>query len=115
MVNIEQRVCASTLGGASFDSDISLSHVDYGSTLTLADCNTPKLATVVFSTSATSGPRTRLVTSSVRDDFANRIARGNRSQWSLHTTRTGGPNFCVFATQNDSSKHPFLRVTYEFD
>ncbi|MDP2275382.1 MAG: Ig-like domain-containing protein [Archangium sp.] len=115
LVNIEQRVCASTLGGASFDSDISLSHVDYGATLTLADCNTPRLSTVVFSTSATAGPRTRLVTSSVRDDFANRVARGNRSQWSLHTTRTGGPNFCVFATQNDSSKHPFLRVTYEFD
>jgi hypothetical protein len=117
MLRVEQLTCVPVGGVTPFDSDISVSHVDYGPTLTLGDCNAPALGgrTFTISTSASAGLRTRLVTSAVADDFANRATRGSRSQWRFHTTRTGQPNMCIFATQNNGTKHPSLRVTYEFD
>jgi methionine-rich copper-binding protein CopC len=118
ILNVEQLVCASLTGsGAAIDSDIIISHVNYGNTLTLGDCNSPTLngSDSVLSDTVTAGRRTEIVTSEVRDDYVNRATRGNRSQWRVHTTRSGGPNICVYATQSNSTKHPFIRVTYEFD
>lgn len=117
LLSVEQTVCASLIGGAPIDSDILISHVDYGASLTLGDCNSPALGgrTSTLSDSATAGRRTEIITTEVRDDFANRATRGNRSQFRFHTARSGGPNLCNFASQNASSNRPFIRITYEFD
>lgn len=117
ILNVEQLGCGSLTGGAPIDSPITLSHVDYGSTLTLGDCGASTLGSgnSTLTSSATPGRRFEIVSDEVRSDFATRVGRANRSQWRIHTTRTGTNNICVFATQNNATNHPFLRISYEFD
>lgn len=118
VLNVEQVACHSLIGtGAPIDSPIMVSHVDYGPSLTLGDCNSPTLGsgTSTLTSAATAGRRIEIVSAEVRDDFANRVTRQSRSQWRLHTTRTGQNNICIFATQNSATNHPYLRITYEFD
>lgn len=118
MLSVEQLACSSILPNVpGIDSSIIASSVNYGPSLTLDDCNSPTLSTYNFTLSSDpqAGRRTRLVTAAVQNDFANRAMRDNRSQWRLHTTRTGLRNQCVFASQNNSTNRPFLRISYEFD
>jgi hypothetical protein len=97
----------------------NLNHVSYGDTLTAEDFSTPSLGDlggVDDRFKPVSGSLSAEVTSAVRDDFANRATRGNRSQYRLSfpiTTNSDGVEDDVsFNTANSNTNQPKLEVVY---
>ncbi|AWR85636.1 Ig-like domain-containing protein [Meiothermus taiwanensis] len=93
--------------------------VYYGPSLDTADFETPVLTyTYILSSDATAGWKSTTVTSKVRDDYTNRAARGNRSQFRLrfptNTNVDGRRDLALFYSGDASSNKPYLRVTYEY-
>jgi hypothetical protein len=122
-LNTNQTYCSGAVFAAPFGS-IEAHHVDYGPSLDAADCLPTYLGgrRYTLSTSSALGPRSVTVTASVADDFANRVARGNRSQFQIRTATIATDNdsvrdYCNQATSLDTtlSNRPSLSVTYDYD
>ncbi|GEM81969.1 Ig-like domain-containing protein [Meiothermus hypogaeus] len=93
--------------------------VNYGPSLDATDFETSVLSyTYTLSTNDTAGWKSVSVLSKVRDDYTNRVARGNRSQFRLRFPTTtnvdGGSDYAYFYTGDASSYKPYLQVTYEY-
>lgn len=108
----------------TFGSVIEAHHVNYGASLEAADCLPTYLGgrRYTLSNSQTLGARSVSVTTSVEDDFTNRVARGNRSQFQIRTAtiatdNDGAYDYCSQATFNASTatQRPFLSITYDYD
>ncbi len=98
---------------------IIIEHVDFGTTIKFNDFNTNTLHTAaVFSTNVTPGYKTEDVTISLKDDYAKRASRGNRSQYRLRfsvpTDGDGNTDVAYFHTkeQTGTSKDPKLVIIY---
>jgi hypothetical protein len=94
-----------------------LEHVNYGGQLTIADFGTPALSVVTptFSSDATLIRRSADVLTQLRDDLANRSARGERTQYRLRFPKDqpeGNYGFVEFATAEDSARAPALELHY---
>ena len=99
------------------DEKLILEHVTYGDSLTATDFATPGLGVVSasFFVDATLARRTADVLSRVRDDLANRAARGARTQYRLRFPKDdpeGNYGFAYFATTEDAARGPSLTLTY---
>ena len=123
-LNTEQIYCTGNPFTATFGSAIEAWHVDYGPSLTTADCTTPNLLSLQYtlSTTTTLATRSVSVTSKVVDDWSNRVARGNRSQFLIRTSTLatdgdGVNDYCNQGTYNatTSSNRPYLSITYDYD
>lgn len=111
-------------GGAPFVNLGALlaDHVDFGATLEGADFTgaTALPYGVTFATSTWVGSRTVSVSRAVENDLANRVARGNRSQFRLKFTLDSSPNAvsdAMFVFSDDYStvaSRPTLFVSYEY-
>ncbi len=93
--------------------------VYYGSGLDAGDFDTAVLTyAYTLSTTTTTGWKSASVFSKVRDDYTNRVARGNRSQFRLRfptaTNADGANDYAAFYTGDASSYKPTLVVTYEY-
>jgi hypothetical protein len=103
--------------------DVLWRHVDYGATLDAADFATPLLVHTgnggTLSTNAAYEWKSSIVTLSVRDDFASRVARGNRSEFQIrYTSDTTSPVTTEYAyfypcETTAPTNRPYLSVTYE--
>ncbi len=110
---------------ATFGNAIQARHISYGPALEVGDCNAPVLTspgTFTISNDAVPEFKTAVVTSAVRDDFANRTTRGNRSQYMLRTATLAGDNdtasdYCYFSSAKHTTEasRPYLNITYEYD
>uniref|UniRef100_UPI00286996AD hypothetical protein n=1 Tax=Deinococcus sp. TaxID=47478 RepID=UPI00286996AD len=94
-----------------------LEHVDYGNQLSIADFGTPALSliTPTFSGDAALTRRSADVLAQVRNDLANRAARGDRSQYRLRFPKDqpeGNYGFADFATAEDVAHAPGLELHY---
>ncbi len=63
--------------------DLTVDHVDYGPVLSGSDFDVAPLQGTVWNTPTTTGFRALSVVNLVQDDFLNRVARGNRSEFRL--------------------------------
>jgi hypothetical protein len=94
--------------------------VNYGSSLDAADFETPLLThsnnSITLSTSPSIGWKSASVFSKVINDYINRGARGNRSQFRLRfpiNTNVDAQNDVAFLNSGaDVFNKPYLRVTY---
>jgi Bacterial Ig-like domain len=100
-------------------ASVSLDHVNYGASLSGNDYDTPMLADLgVFDSSSApvTGYGSSDVTSAVNDDLANRVDRGNRSQYRLRfpsLSNNGDSDFISFtASEGLSGQRPFLNIVY---
>ncbi len=124
-LNTWQSYCSTgSVFTSTFGSVIEAHHVNYGASLESTDCSPTYLGArrYTLSNSSTLGARSVLVTASVADDFTNRVARGNRSQFQIRTATLATDNdsaydYCSQATFNASTatQRPFLSVTYDYD
>jgi len=94
-----------------------LEHVNYGSSLTGADFETPVLSTIAnLSNSSSVGMKSASVLTAVKDDLNNLAARGNRSQYRVRfpigTDADGNADISRFNTADAGSNRPTLEVTY---
>jgi hypothetical protein len=101
-------------------SSILLDHVLYGESLSGGDHDTSSLADLGIFDSA-SAPATGYlgsdVTSAINNDLANRLVRGNRSQYRLRfpleATEKGPGEYVSFTTsEGPEGQRPFLNVVY---
>jgi hypothetical protein len=101
-------------------SSILLDHVLYGDSLSGDDYDTPVLTDLGIFDSA-SAPATGYlssdVTSSLNNDLANRLVRGNRSQYRLRfpleATEKGPGEYVTFISgDGPEGQRPFLNVVY---
>jgi len=93
--------------------------VNYGPGLDAADFETPVLThTYTLSGSSALGWKNVSVVLKVRDDYNNRAARGNRSQFRLRfpttTDADSAFDYAAFYAGEASSNRPYLQVTYEY-
>jgi hypothetical protein len=100
-------------------SSVSLDHVNYGASLSGNDYDTPMLADLgVFDSSLApvTGYESSDVTSGVNDDLANRVDRGNRSQYRLRfpsLSGNGDSDFISFtSSEGPNGQRPFLNIVY---
>ncbi|MDP3500580.1 MAG: Ig-like domain-containing protein, partial [Myxococcales bacterium] len=124
-LNTYQYYCSTgSVFTTTFGSVIEAHHVNYGASLDSSDCTPTYLGArrYALSSSQTLGTRSVSVTASVADDFTNRVARSNRSQFQIRTATIATDNdsafdYCSQATFNVStaSQRPFLSVTYDYD
>ncbi|WP_168734847.1 Ig-like domain-containing protein [Deinococcus sp. KSM4-11] len=94
-----------------------LEQVNYGNQLTITDFGTPALSlvTAAFSKDAALTRRSADVLTQVRDDLANRAARGDRTQYRLRFAKDqpeGSYGFADFATAEGGARAPSLELKY---
>ncbi|MCA9839708.1 MAG: Ig-like domain-containing protein [Trueperaceae bacterium] len=100
--------------------DMILEQVNYGESLTGDDYDTPALADLgIFDSAAQPaiGYLASDVTSALNDDLANRIERGNRSQYRLRfpieNNDNGNSDFVqFFSSDGPEGQRPFLNIVY---
>src|SRR5206468_212200 len=99
-------------------------HVDFGPTLEATDYGTPVLthsyAEGILSSAATLGWKSASVSFAVLDDWSNRVARGNRSEYVFRFTKdlinNGAANYSYSypCSSANATLRPYLAVTYEY-
>jgi methionine-rich copper-binding protein CopC len=108
------------LGAPESLGELTLEHLDYGPMLTGADFNVMPLASVVWNTPAMTGFHALSVVRLVEDDFANRVARGNRVQLRLRFSTDVAPDTSydgvTIATSEwtTAGQRPVLTLEYEY-
>jgi hypothetical protein len=121
---LKQYSLTGTPYGTTKLGDVLWRHVDYGPTLELADYS---VATLIhggnagtLSVDGTFEYKSAVVTLSVQNDFVNRVARGNRSEFLLrftYDTSTPAATDLAFFYACDTTvttDRPYLSVTYEY-
>ena len=121
---VQQYQVTGTVYGATALGSLLWRHVDYGPSLDAADHTITQLPHTssggTLSTDATLGWKAAVVTLSLRDDLANRVARANRSQFLLRMTNDSDAlnisewsyNYSCDATV--VTDRPYIQVTYEY-
>jgi hypothetical protein len=123
-IYLKQYNVAGTPYGATRLGNVLWRHVDYGPSLDAADFDTPLLMHTgatngTLSTTATYEWKSAIVTFSVRDDFANRMARGNRSEYQVRFTNdtvtpvTTDYAYFYSCEATAPADRPYISVTYE--
>jgi hypothetical protein len=96
---------------------LNLEHIDYGATLDATDFNLAALSSIgVLSTTAALENKVLSVLTNVQNDYANRVARGNRSQYRLSFPTVSDFDSKVDAIElarGDNPTNPtFLQIRY---
>jgi hypothetical protein len=123
-IYLKQYNVAGTPYGPTRLGNVLWRHVDYGPALDAADFNTPLLTHTgatngTLSTTATNEWKSAIVTFSVRDDFTNRAARGDRSEYQVRFTNdtvmpvTSDYAYFYSCEATAPTDRPYISVTYE--
>jgi hypothetical protein len=120
---VEQYQVVGTVYGATALGSLLWRHVDFGPTLEAADNTVAQLphtgSNGTLITDASLGWKQTTVTLSLRDDLANRVARGNRSEFLLRMTNDSDAlNISEWAylyscDTTVATDRPYVVVTYE--
>ena len=121
---LKQYSLTGTPYGATKLGNVLWRHVDYGPTLELADYSVAPLIhgsnTGTLSVDGAFEYKSTVVTTSVQNDFINRVARGNRSEFLIRFTNdTSTPAatdlaFFYACDTTVTTDRPYLSVTYEY-
>jgi methionine-rich copper-binding protein CopC len=123
-IYIYQYSVASAPYGATALGDLMWYHVDFGPTLEATDFGTPVLThpypSGVLSTTPVLEWKSSSVVFAVQNDFANRTARNNRSEFVIQFPNDSSSNgiaryaYLYACNTANASFHPYLAVTYEY-
>lgn len=108
------------VGAPSSLGSLDLEHLDYGPSLTSSDYGLTALSSSPWSVAFAAGFHPVSVTSSVQNDFANRVSRGNRVQFRLRfnteVTVDGASDGLLLSTTEwgTASQRPYLVVSFEY-
>lgn len=108
------------LGSPGTLGSLYLEHLDYGTALSASDYSLGALSSAPWAVSFTTGFHAAGVTTSLQNDFANRVSRGNRAQFRLRfnteVTADAAYDGLYVSTQEwaTSTQRPYLVVSFEY-